>query len=192
MKPRFFPTPATLRKWLKSNHAREKELWVGFYKKDSGRPSITWTESVDQALCFGWIDSIRRSYRADSYVIRFTPRKERSIWSAVNTKRVKELIALGLMQEAGLRAFRRRDLRRSELYSFEQAHPHFSPKQKTIFQKNPRAWKFFQEQPAGYIKMTTWWVISAKLEATRSRRLATLIEDSSAGLRIAMLRQGPR
>ncbi len=120
-RPTFFATPAVLRRWLEKNHDRVKEFWVGFYKKDSGKPSITWPESVDQALCFGWIDGVRKSVSADSYMIRFTPRRPGSIWSAVNTKRAKELSKQGLMHDAGLSAFGKRDAKKTRQYSFERA-----------------------------------------------------------------------
>src|SRR5688572_26274652 len=120
MKPIFFATPAAFRRWLEKNHDTSKELWVGFYKKDSGKASITWPESVDQALCFGWIDGVRKSVAPDSYMIRFTPRKPASIWSAVNTKRAKELRKQGLMHEAGLQSFERRDMKKTQQYSFER------------------------------------------------------------------------
>jgi uncharacterized protein YdeI (YjbR/CyaY-like superfamily) len=187
-KPRFFAKPADFRKWLKANHATETELWVGYYKVASGKPSITWPESVDQALCFGWIDGIRKSIDDTAYMIRFTPRKKSSTWSAVNLKRVPQLIEEGLMEPAGLKAFTERDPRKAKLYSFEQEAVEFSPEQLKQFQKNKRAWAFFESQPISYRRPATWWVISAKQEATRERRLATLISDSAAGTRVAPLR----
>ena len=185
--PKFFAKPADFRKWLKSNHAKEPELWVGFYKVGSGKPSITWPQSVDQALCFGWIDGIRKSIDADSYMIRFTPRRKTSIWSAVNLKRAQELIDSGEMQPAGAKAFAERDPKKANRYAFEQAHVEFSPEQLKAFKKNKAAWTFFQTQPPSYRKPATWWVVSAKQEATRARRLATLIDYSAAGERIASM-----
>ena len=188
MTPRFFPTPAKFRTWLQGNHATTKELWLGFYKKDSGRPSITWPESVDQALCFGWIDGIRKTYGPDSYMIRFTPRRPRSNWSDVNIGRVRKLKAQGLMRVAGLKAFAHLDVKRSGIYSFERAKVDFDVTYKAQFQRRKRAWDFFQSQPPGYRKTTIWWVVSAKQEATRRRRLATLIQDCNAERRIGLLR----
>ncbi len=165
----------------------ETELVVGFHKKDSGKPSITWPESVDGALCFGWIDGVRRSIDADSYSIRFTPRKARSFWSSVNIRRVGVLTQLGLMREAGLRAFSARTGERSGVYAFEQETVQFLPAQESIFKKNKVAWEFFGAQPKWYRKTATWWVISAKREETRIRRLATLIAESEAGKTIREL-----
>src|SRR3954449_13499115 len=146
MKPQFFAKPADWRNWLEQNHEREKELLVGFYKKDSGKPSITWPESVDVALCFGWIDGVRRTIDASSYSIRFTPRRPRSFWSNVNIKRAKELIALGLMHSAGIRAFESRQGERSGVYSFEQKEIAFEKDQEREFKKEKAAWRFFQSQ----------------------------------------------
>jgi uncharacterized protein YdeI (YjbR/CyaY-like superfamily) len=187
MKPTFFATPAAFRRWLEKNHDTSKELWVGFYKKDSGKASITWPESVDQALCFGWIDGVRKSVAPDSYMIRFTPRKPASIWSAVNTKRAKVLRKLGLMHEAGLQAFERRDVKKTQLYSFERDNVEFTAELQTRFQANRKAWAFFQKQPPGYRKLGTWYVMSAKQDATRLRRLERLMADSESGKRIGIL-----
>src|SRR5262252_5983161 len=148
-KPKFFPTAADWRTWLEENHASREELWVGFYKRDSGRPSITWPESVDGALCFGWIDGVRKSIDATSYKIRFTPRKPRSIWSAINIKRAKELSKQGLMHSAGLAAFEKRDGDRSAIYAYEQRKTAKLPLDfQRQFRKQPEAWKFFRAQPA--------------------------------------------
>ena len=189
MEPKFFPTPADFRAWLEENHTSEKELWVGFYRKGTGKPSITWPESVDQALCFGWIDGIRKTLDAESYVIRFTPRRRGSIWSNVNTRRAGELISDGLMQAAGKRAFEARDPVKSGIYSFERTKPaKLPPAMKKVFMANKRAWKFFQSQPPGYRALVTNWIITAKQETTRDRRLATLMKDSAEGRRIAQFR----
>ena len=184
MKVKFFKTPSDFRKWLAAHHASETELWVGFYKKDSGKSSITWPQSVDEALCFGWIDGIRKNIDEVSYKIRFTPRKQRSTWSAVNIKRVPELIEQGLMEEAGLKAFAARQENRSGIYSYEQRSPELPAQYAKKLKKNAAAWKFFQAQPPSYRKAVNWWVVSAKQEETRLKRLDKLIDDSAAGRRI--------
>ena len=185
----YFKSPAEFRAWLEANGDQAQELWVGYHKKNTGQPSMTWPESVDQALCYGWIDGVRKSVDADRYAIRFTPRKPTSIWSAVNLKRVEELTRLGLMQPAGLKVFNARDQEKTNLYSFEREAAQLSPEQKAQFQANVRAWEFFQTQPASYRKPALWWVLSAKQEATRVKRLAALIGDSEQGRRIKQLRR---
>jgi uncharacterized protein YdeI (YjbR/CyaY-like superfamily) len=185
MKPKFFATPAAWRDWLEKHHAGQKELLVGFYKKDSGKPSITWPESVDGALSFGWIDGVRRRIDDVSYSIRFTPRRPRSIWSAVNIKRVGELTRQGLMRPAGIQAFEARQEARSGIYSFEQQSVQFESAQERRFRGNAAAWKFFQSQPPSYRQLAIWRVISAKREETKAKRLDQLIEDSEHGRRIA-------
>ncbi len=193
MTPRFFETPAELRAWFEEHHATAKELLVGFYKKGSGRPSITWPESVDQALCFGWIDGVRRGIDEMSYSIRFTPRKPRSIWSAVNIKRARELIELGLMTPAGLKALEQRADERSAIYAYEQREAaRLDEEAERQFRANQRAWDFFQAQPPSYRRTALWWVISAKREETRASRLATLIEDSANGRTIRPLTRPPK
>lgn len=188
MEVTFFDSPAAFRAWLEEHHEMAKELWVGFYKKSSGRPSITWPESVDEALCVGWIDGIRKSVDEISYTIRFTPRKPRSNWSAVNVARVAELTRLGRMRPAGRKAFEERTEEKTGIYSYEQRHTaQFEAAQEQQFRANQPAWDFFQAQPAGYRQMATWWVVSAKKEVTRLKRLATLIEDSAQGRTIAQL-----
>jgi uncharacterized protein YdeI (YjbR/CyaY-like superfamily) len=178
--PRFFPTPADWRTWLEKNHAECEELWVGFYKRDSGLPSITWPESVDGALCFGWIDGVRKSIDAHSYKIRFTPRKPRSIWSAINIKRTKDLSKMGLMHPAGKSAFEKRDGDRSAIYAYEQRKSAKLPAQfEKRFRANVDAWKFFQSRPPWYQRTSTYWVVSAKKEETRLKRLETLIDCSA-------------
>ena len=184
MKVKFFNTPSEFRKWLEAHHASETELWVGFYKKDSGKSSITWPQSVDEALCFGWIDGIRKKIDEVSYKIRFTPRKQRSTWSAVNIKRVPELTEQGLMKETGLKAFAARQENRSGIYSYEQRSPELPAQYAKKLKKNAAAWKFFQAQPPSYRKAVNWWVVSAKQEETRLKRLDKLIDDSAAGRRI--------
>jgi uncharacterized protein YdeI (YjbR/CyaY-like superfamily) len=182
MKPRFFATPERWREWLAEHHETDAELWVGFHKVGSGRPSISWPEAVDQALCFGWIDGVRKRIDETSYMIRFTPRRRNSIWSAVNLRRVEELIRLGLMQPAGLAAHAARTAAKTGVYSFEQRKKATLPEaMRRRFEGNRAAWRFFQAQPPGYRRTATWWVISAKREETRERRLDTLIADCAKG-----------
>jgi uncharacterized protein YdeI (YjbR/CyaY-like superfamily) len=181
LKTTFFKTPAAFRKWLEAHHASAAELWVGFYKKGSGKPGSWWPEAVDEALCFGWIDGIRKSIDEESYKIRFTPRKPRSIWSAVNIKRAKELDAQGLMQPAGLKAFDARQENRSGIYSYEQRTAELPGDYDKRLMKNAAAWKFFHGQTSSYRKAANWWVVSAKKEETRLKRLDKLIEHSAQG-----------
>ena len=184
MKIQFFKSPVDFRKWLEKHHATTTELLVGFYKKSSGKASITWPESVDEALCFGWIDGIRKSVDEVSYTIRFTPRKPRSIWSNVNIKRVKELSDKGLLQPAGERAFEKRLENKSGTYSYEQRSATLeAPYEKRLRQNKP-AWSFFYAQAPSYRKAASWWVVSAKKEETRLKRLEQLIECSAQGRRI--------
>lgn len=180
----FFKKPDDFRAWLAKHHQTHKELLVGFYKKDSGRPSINWSESVDEALCYGWIDGVRKSIDEISYTIRFTPRKTTSIWSLVNIKKVKALTAEGRMQDAGIRAFAVRKESKSGIYAFEQKPAELPEVFKKIFSKNKLAWHFFQAQPSSYRKTLVWWVISAKQEATQKSRLDKLIEASGQSLRL--------
>ncbi|MEQ8685659.1 MAG: YdeI/OmpD-associated family protein [Imperialibacter sp.] len=189
MSPTFFPTPSDFRKWLEKNHQQETELLVGFYKKASGKPSITWPESVDQALCFGWIDGIRRSINEESYSVRFTPRRPKSIWSPVNIKKVGELTKLGLMLPAGLEIFSMREEKLSELYSFREKEVTLGKDYERIFRANKTAWRNFSKMIPSYKKPAIWWVISAKQEVTRLKRLTTLIEDSAANIKIKQLRR---
>jgi uncharacterized protein YdeI (YjbR/CyaY-like superfamily) len=192
VKPTFFATAAELRDWLEVNHATATELLVGFYKRGSGKSSITWPELVDEALCFGWIDSVRQGIDAVSYSNRLTPRTQRSTWSAINIARAKELIALGRMRPAGLKAFERRTDERSAIYSYEQRKAaRLDPEADRSFRANKKAWAFFQAQPPGYRKTAIWWVISAKRDETRRRRLATLIGDAERGQMIRPLRRTP-
>lgn len=187
MKPIFFATPAELRRWFSQNHKTAKELLIGYYKVGSGRPSVTWQQTVDEALCFGWIDGVRRGIDSESYTIRFTPRRTKSIWSAVNIKRVGELTKLGRMKPAGLKAFEARDPKRANLYSGEQRGVAWPAKLEKQFKANKAAWAFFSEQPAGYRKTIGWWVVSAKKEETQQKRLARLIEMSAAGQRVNLI-----
>ena len=188
MKPKFFPTPADFRAWLEANHGSAKELLVGYYKKDSGRPSITWPESVDEALCYGWIDGVRRSHGDVAYTIRFTPRRSTSIWSAVNVAKVKELTRQGRMREAGVRAFAARRAERTGIYAFERKEAAKLSREETKrLRANREAAAFFGSQPPGYRRTALHWVVSAKRPETRERRLAQLIADSAAGRRIGLL-----
>jgi uncharacterized protein YdeI (YjbR/CyaY-like superfamily) len=190
MKPVFFSSPPEWQAWLEEHHETHDELLVGFHKKDSGKPSITWPEAVDGALCFGWIDGVRRSLDETSYVIRFTPRRPRSVWSAINIKRVAELTKLGLMRPTGVQAFERRTGNRSEIYAYEQRKgAKLTGAYGKTFRANKKAWKFFQAQPPWYQRTASWWVISAKKEETRLKRLSHLIEDSEHERTIRELRR---
>jgi uncharacterized protein YdeI (YjbR/CyaY-like superfamily) len=184
LKPKFFRAPADFRTWLEKNHATATELWVGFYTKDSGKPSITWTESVDQALCFGWIDGLRKRVDKISYQIRFTPRRRGSIWSAINIKRAKELVRQKQMRPTGLKAFAARIENKSGIYSYEQRSTELSQPYANLLKENKAAWNFFENQPPSYRKMIGWWIISAKKEETRMVRLAKLISESAKGKRL--------
>jgi uncharacterized protein YdeI (YjbR/CyaY-like superfamily) len=187
MSPIFFTSKAELYKWLKKNHTKETEVWVGMYKVATGKPSVKWNDIVDVALCFGWIDSVVRRINNESHMQRLTPRKKSSIWSQKNIKRIGELIEEGKVSAHGLKVFQERDPRREKLYSAEQTNIAFTPMQEKLFKKNKKAWEYFQSKPMSYRKPATWWVISAKQEATRERRLAILIEDSAAGRHIKPL-----
>lgn len=185
----FFKTPSEFRAWLEANHATADELFVGYYRKATGRPSMTWAESVDQALCFGWIDGIRRRIDDESYHNRFTPRRRGSTWSLVNVKRMQELIAQGLVHPAGLAAFEARDPARTGEYSYEQRPNGLDEAFEAEFRANPDAWAYWQAQPPHYRRGSTHWVMSAKREETRARRLQTLIADSAAGQWISLYRR---
>jgi uncharacterized protein YdeI (YjbR/CyaY-like superfamily) len=183
--PTFFATADRFRQWLMKNHERARQFWVGYYRKDSGRPSITWPESVDEALCFGWIDGIRKKVDDESYKIRFTPRRPKSIWSAVNIARVAVLTRKKRMRPAGIAAFARREATRSGGYSFENRETaKLTEEDQREFRRDPAAWEFFQRQPAGYRRLAAWWVISAKRPETRRARLQRLIETARARRRI--------
>jgi len=184
MKIKFFKSPVDFRKWLEKHHATAEELWVGYYKKASGLPTMTWPQSVDQALCFGWIDGIRRSVDDICYTNRFTPRRKGSTWSAINIKRVSELSEMGLMMPAGLEAFERRKENKSGIYSYEQRRADLEPPYEKKLKRNREAWKFFYSQPAWYRKQASWWLLSAKKEETRLRRIEKLIEESANGRRV--------
>lgn len=179
MKVKFFLTSSDFRSWLEHNHSQCAELLVGFYKKDSGRASITYAEALDLALCHGWIDGVRKRLDDFAYTIRFTPRKTKSKWSVVNVRRVQQLTKQGLMHRAGLKAFAGAE-DQPPSYSYEQRQTaQLDAAQETRFRANKKAWSFFQEQPAWYQRTATWWVISAKKEETRQRRLEQLIAASA-------------
>ena len=182
--PTFFRTSADFRKWLEENHATAAELWVGFYRRASGKPSITWPESVDEALCFGWIDGIRKRVDEVSYKIRFTPRRRGSTWSAINIKRARELTKGKRMRPTGLKAFEARLEYRSGIYSYEQRPVELPEKYAKLIKKNKAAWDFFQAQPPSYRKMINWYIVSAKKEETRSQRIEKLIAASAKRKRL--------
>ena len=179
--PRFFASAAELRAWFERHHATATELVVGIHRKGTGRPSITWPESVDEALCFGWIDGIRRRHDATSYTVRFTPRRPASIWSAVNVAKAEALVRGGRMHPAGHAAFAKRRADRTGIYSFERRPAALPAKYARLFRKERAAWAYFRARPPGYRRLCTWWVVSAKREETRLRRLATLIAHSARG-----------
>ncbi len=186
-KPRFFALPKEFRIWLRTNHAKERKLYVGFFKKHTGKLSITWPESVAEALCYGWIDGVRRRLDDDRYVIRFTPRRPGSIWSAVNIRLVAELEAAGKMTAAGRAAFARRAAAKSKVYSFEQNGNVAAKLERTYalqLQKSKIAWRFFEAQPPSYRKKVLWWVASAKTDAAKNRRFLRLLESCAAGKRL--------
>jgi uncharacterized protein YdeI (YjbR/CyaY-like superfamily) len=189
----YFAHPAAFRAWLTKHHARASELVVGFYKRGSGKPSMTWPESVDEALCFGWIDGVRRSVDDERYTIRFTPRRPRSIWSNKNIARMRDLIAARRVKPAGLRAFEARSRDRSGVYSFEQRKRlALSPAQQKQLAANATAAEFFRAQPPWYQRAAVHWIVSAKRDDTKASRLATLIADSAAGRTIKPLTRPPK
>jgi uncharacterized protein YdeI (YjbR/CyaY-like superfamily) len=180
----YFGSPAEFRRWLARHHASARELLVGFHKVGSGTPSMTWPESVDEALCVGWIDGVRRRVDDQRYTIRFTPRRPGSIWSAVNIARVAVLEEAGRMKAAGRKAFSSRAEGKSRIYAYEQASAELSAAYAKIIRRNKAAWAFLQSRAPWYRKKVSYWVMSAKQEATRERRLARLIELSAAGREI--------
>jgi len=184
MKPTFFPTQLAFRKWLEKNHKKEKELLVGYYKVNSGKPSMSWSQSVDQALCFGWIDGIRRYIDEERYSIRFTPRKPTSIWSDINIKKVEELTKAGLMTPEGQKAFSFRKAHKSGIYSHEKEPADLSAAYEKLFRKTKAAWNFFNAQAPFYKKVIIHWIMSAKQEKTRLSRLEKAIKTSAEQKRI--------
>ena len=188
MEPTTFERPEDFRAWLEQHHESESELWVGYFKKGTGKPSMTWPESVDEALCFGWIDGVRKSIDAERYMIRFTPRRTRSVWSVVNIERVAALTEQRRMRPAGRVAFDARHEDRSGIYSHEQREKAvLEPAFEKRFRAKKKAWAFFQAQANWYRQAAIRWVMTAKREETRERRLAKLIEDSAAGRRVPPL-----
>jgi uncharacterized protein YdeI (YjbR/CyaY-like superfamily) len=182
MKPIFFAKQSDFRKWLQKNHKRETELLVGFYKVGSGKPGMTWSQSVDEALCFGWIDGVRKSIDKDSYQIRFTQRKPTSIWSAINIKKVAELTKQGKMQPAGLASFEKRTEQKSKIYTYENEEAKFTQTFEKEFKANKKAWSYFQSLAPSYKKLSTHWVMRAKQDSTKTKRLSELIGDSEKGI----------
>jgi len=183
---KIFNSSAEFREWLETNHDRVPELWLGLYNQRTDKKSITYREALDEALCFGWIDGVRKSINQTTYKQRFTPRKPKSYWSAVNIRRVGELAKLGQMAPSGVKAFERRTSD-SGKYSFESRPKKLPPAYERQFKANPRAWEFFRAQAPWYQRTSSFWVVSAKQEETRQRRLATLISDSQKGRRLDML-----
>ena len=184
MKPVFFATPEQFRAWLRTHHKTAAELWVGYYRKDSGKPSITWQESVDEALCFGWIDGIRKKISDEAYTNRFTPRRAGSNWSAINIAKVKQLTKQKRMQPAGLAAFAKRTDAKSRVYTYEQASHALDKDLEKRFRASRNAWTFFEKQPPYYRKLMTGWLNGARQEATRLRRLEKLMAACERGKRI--------
>jgi uncharacterized protein YdeI (YjbR/CyaY-like superfamily) len=182
----FFPTPADFREWLRKNHAQADELWVGYHKKGTGKPSLTWSESVEEALCYGWIDGLRQKVDGEAYAIRFTPRRSGSSWSARNVQTVEHLIAQKRMRAAGLKAYRDRAPSATAVPPRERST--LDPAFEKILRSNRQVWAFLQSQPPGYRRLTGQWVMAAQKEETQRKRLAVLIEDSAAGRRIKPLR----
>ncbi len=187
MKPRFFNSQSEFRTWLEKNHAKETELILGFYKKGSGKLSITYPEALDEALCFGWIDGVRRSLGDDAYTTRFTPRKPNSIWSNVNVRHVERLKKLGRMATPGLKAYALKDPKKTGIYAFENRPRELSPAYEKQFRSNKKAWEFFEKQPPGFKRLMIFRVMEAKQEETRQRRLAQLIEASAKGIRYGVI-----
>ena len=178
---RFFATPADLRDWFDANHATAEQLWLGYHKKASGRPSVVWAEAVDEALCVGWIDGVLKRIDETSHVQRFTPRRKGGNWSAVNVANVERLLAEGRMRPAGIAAFDARTQERTGVYSYEREIEPLSEAETARFRADADAWSDWEGRPASYRRQATGWITSAKQPATRERRLATLIEDSRAG-----------
>jgi uncharacterized protein YdeI (YjbR/CyaY-like superfamily) len=187
VKPVHFDSPRGFRLWLEAHQATSAELWAGFHSKASGRRGLSYAEALDEALCFGWIDGLRRRVDRDTYVIRFTPRRGRSTWSLVNVRHARRLIAAGRMRGAGLRAFEARDQARTGIYSFEQRPRRLPPALERVFRASAKAWAFWNAQPPGYRRTATWWVVSAVREETRRSRLARLVATSAGSRRLGLL-----
>ena len=180
----YFDSPEAFRRWLEAHHGEADELWVGFHRVATGRPSLTWAESVDEALCYGWIDGLRKRVDEERFAIRFTPRRKRSIWSAVNIARIPVLEAEGRMRDPGRRAFEARDDARSRVYAYERAEASLDAAMERRFREDAAAWAFWEAQPPGYRRVISHWVTSAKRDDTRTRRLEQLIAESRAGRRV--------
>lgn len=187
MKPKFFSTPAEFREWLEQNHDTASELLIGFHKRASGKKSITYPEALDEALCFGWIDGVRKKLNETSFVQRFTPRKPRSIWSNINVDHIERLKKEGRVHASGLAAYERRDPKRTGIYSFENDPAKLAPDYEKKFRLNKRAWKFFEEQAPYYKRLMIFRIMAGKKEETRIRRLDQLIECSANGHRVGLL-----
>lgn len=191
-KPVFFSSPSAFRKWLEEHHAEEELLWAGYYKVATGKPSMRWEESVREALCFGWIDGLRKSIDEESYKIRFTPRREGSHWSLKNIEMVEELKEQGKMQPAGLMAYRKRDINNAGQASYEKEALKLKEEYREEIKANNKAWVFFQELAPGYTRQSVHWVMSAKQEKTRRRRLRILIESCEKEEKIPPLQYGDK
>ena len=187
MKITHFKSASEFRRWLELNYARTGELWVRFFKKNSGKVGLTYAEAVDEALCFGWIDGLKKRVDELSYTHRFSPRKPKSNWSKINIQHVARLEKAGRMTAAGLKVFEARDPRKCNSYSFENAPRKLAAADEKRFRANKSAWNFFQQQPPGYQRLAIWWIVSAKKEDTRARRLVQLIADSGQAKRLGMM-----
>lgn len=187
MSIKYFKSQAEFRQWLERNHDKSSELWVGLHKKNSNKPSVSYKEAVDEALCFGWIDGVRKSVNETSYTIRFTPRKPGSIWSRINIKRANELKEFGLIKPSGLRAFEGRDPKKADLYSFENEPRKLAPEFEKRFKKNRKAWSFFEALPPFFKKTSVFWIMSAKKEETRLRRLKMFMDSCARGERLGVI-----
>jgi len=192
MAPIFFPSAAALRAWLEAHHDQAQELWIGFHKKSSGEKGITYSEALDEALCFGWIDGVRKRLDEARWTTRFTPRKPGSVWSQVNLKRAAELTRLGRMQPSGRREYEERDPKQTQRYSYEERPRQLDEAYEARFRENPKAWAFFAAQPPSYRRTASFWVLSAKQEETRLKRLAILIEGSERGERLGQVTGGAK
>ena len=192
MKPTFFNSPEKFRQWLEQNHDGVSELLLGFHKKSSGKKSITYPEALDEALCFGWIDGVRKNLDETSYTIRFTPRKPRSIWSNVNVNHVERLKKEGRMHAAGLEVYARRDPKRTGIYAFENEPRQLSPAYEKIFRQNKKAWKFFEAMAPSLKRVSIYWIMGAKKEETQLRRLKHVIENSEKGVKSGVLEPKPK
>ena len=190
--PTFFASAAAFRKWLEKNHDQEPQLLIGFNKVGSGKGGLTYREALDEALCFGWIDGVRKRYDESSYTIRFSPRIAGSIWSVINTNRMQELIKLRRVHASGMKTYNARDEKKTNLYSYERQNCKLAPRFERQFRAKPRAWEFYQSQAPWYRRVTCHWIMSAKKEETRQRRLDQLISDSAQQRRIKQLTQNPK